>query len=210
MIILTKNNIDSVGVDLKSINKLSEKTFYHGTDSEAFDEYDPSKASKGEQHYNPLGNAMYVTDKPDFAKMFGDNVYDVRIPDDAIIKKINPSSAKSAIRDILTRALKKVKIDYWETNISFKIDFGKTIDGARYSPYDAIMEAIATVESYFPEIAQEYGEWVSKIATQKFSKFDVVIFVGTNNPNDIFIGESPTQEVLIFNKAFQKVFRGST
>jgi len=50
-------------------------------------------------------------------------------------------------------------------------------------------------------------EWVSKIATQKFSKFDVVVFVGTNNPNDIFIGETPTKEVLIFNKEFQKVFK---
>ena len=27
-----------------------------------------------------------------------------------------------------------------------------------------------------------------------------------NNPNDIFMGETPTQEILIFNKEFQKVF----
>ncbi len=190
------------------IYRISSPTFYHGTDSDPFDIYDPSKAKKGEKFYNPLGEAMYVTDKPEFAKMFGENVYDVEIPDNANIKKISPSKASSAIGDILKRALRKVGIDYWKTDISFKVEFNKFVELAAYSPYEAIIEATEFVSIQFPGKADEYREWVSKIATEKFSKFDVVVFVGTNNPNDIFIGETPTQEVLVFNKEFQKVFKG--
>tara|TARA_R110000824_G_scaffold148242_3_gene317880 strand:+ start:61725 stop:62312 length:588 start_codon:yes stop_codon:yes gene_type:complete len=189
------------------IYKIASPTFYHGTDSPEFNEFDSSKATKGDQHYNPLGEAMYVTDKPDFANMFGKNVYEVDVPDDAKIKKINPSKAASAIGDILNRALKKVKIDYWSTDLNFKMVYQEQIKKAEYSPYEAIIDAVSAVTAYFPKVANEYEDWVSKIATQKFAKFDVVVFVGTNNPNDIFIGESPTQEILIFNKAFQKVFR---
>ena len=189
------------------IYRIASPTFYHGTDSEEFDIYDPSKASKGEQFYNPLGEAMYVTDKPEFAEMFGKNVYKVKIPDNANIKKISPSKAASAIGDILRRALRKISVDYWDTEYSFKIQFNRWIDMAAYSPYEAIIEATELVAIEFPDKADEYREWVSKIATQKFSKFDVVVFVGTNNPNDIFIGETPTQEVLVFNKEFQKVFK---
>jgi len=184
-----------------------EYTFYHGTDSPPFHDFDPSKATKGERHFNPLGEAMYVTDKPEFAKMFGKNVYDVKIPKDAKIKRVSPNKAQSAISDIIRRSLKKIGIDYWKTDIGFKVDLGKILESAQWSPYDAIMEATALVSITFPDKAQEYSDLVSKIATQKFSKFDVVIFVGTNNPNDIFIGESPTKEILIFNKAFQKVFQ---
>jgi hypothetical protein len=191
---------------IMKIFKIAEHTFYHGTDSEEFDEFDPEKAKKGEQHYNPLGNAMYVTDKPEFAEMFGKNIYEVKIPENAKIKRVNPSSASSAIGDILKRSLKKIGVDYWKTDISFKIEFNKYIDMASYSPYEAIMEASEYVRACYPEQAEEYSNWVSKIATQKFSKYDVVKFVGTNNPNDIFIGETPTQEILIFNKEFQKIF----
>jgi len=189
------------------IYRKATPTYYHGTDSPEFDEYDPSQAAKEEQHYNPLGEAMYVTNKPEFANMFGENVYEVQVPDDAVIKKINPSKAESAIGDILKRALKKVKIDYWATDMEFKMVFNEQIKKASYSPYESIIEALAAVGLYYPDLGLEYSEWVSKIATQKFSKFDVVVFVGTNNPNDIFIGETPTQEILIFNKSFQKVFK---
>lgn len=192
------------------IYRLSEYTFYHGTDSEPFNEFDPSKAKKGEAYYNPLGDAMYVTDKKDFAKMFGENVYSVNIPDNAKIKRMYPSKVKSAIGDILNRALKKIGVNYWETETLFKVGYNRLLDMAGYSPYDAIIEAVEFVSVEFPDKAQEYKEWVSKIATQKFSSFDVVMFYGTNNPNDILIGETPTKEILIFNKAFQKVFAGSS
>ena len=99
------------------------------------------------------------------------------------------------------------KIDYWATDMEFKMVFNEQIKKASYSPYESIIEALAAVGLYYPDLGLEYSEWVSKIATQKFSKFDVVVFVGTNNPNDIFIGETPTQEILIFNKSFQKVFK---
>ena len=188
------------------IYRIASPTFYHGTDSEQFDEFDPSKAAKGDAYYNPLGQAMYATDKPEFAKMFGQNVYEVDIPDDAKIKRISPSQAESVVGDILKKALKRVGIDYWGTSITFKVDFNKLLSSARYSPYDAIMECVEYVGLEYPDLSKEYGEAVSQISTQKFSKFDVVKFIGTNNPNDIFIGETPTQEILIFNKEFQKVF----
>ena len=186
-----------------------EYTFFHGTDSPPFTEFNPSKATKGEQHYNPLGDAMYVTDKPEFAKMFGKNVYDVKIPKNAKIKRISPSKAESAIRDIIKRALEKVGIDYWQTDIGFRIQLRKLLENARWSPYDAIIESSELVKiEYQNKInTEEYMNWVSKLANQKFSKFDAVIFIGTNNPNDIYIGETPTKEILIFNKSFQKVFQ---
>lgn len=185
-------------------------TYYHGTDSEPFNSYDPSKAKKGKEFYNPLGDAMYVTNKKDFAKNFGKNVYPVKIPPDAVIKKINPSKAQSAISDIVGRALKTVGIDIWNDKLpwEFKITYRKCLEVASYSPYDSIMEVYSLFEIYFPEKAEEYGNAIADIATKKFSKFDVVIFVGTNDPNNIYIGETPTQEILIFNKEFQKIFIG--
>lgn len=193
---------------LSTDSEASGRVFYHGTDSPPFDEFDPSKAVKGVRHYNPLGDALYVTDKRDFANMFGKNVYEVKIPSDAKLKRILPSKACSVIWDIIRRALVKVGIDYGNSDLMFKVDLHRQLDKARYSPYDAIMEASALVGLAFPEKAGEYYDWVSKIATQKFSKYDVVVFAGTNNPNDIFEGESGTREILVFNKAFQKVFPG--
>ncbi len=183
--------------------------WYHGTDSPPFDQYDPSQAAKGETHYNPLGNAMYVTDKPEFAGMFGKNVYDVRIPKDCKIKRLSPKKAESAIRDIIVRSMLKIGINYRsDTDLKFKVELGRLLDRAEWSPYDSIMEATTHVALTYPDKAEEFYQWVGKIATQKFGKFDVVIFKGTNNPNDIFIGECPTQEIVIFNPAFQKVFQG--
>jgi hypothetical protein len=184
-----------------------EHTFYHGTDSPPFTEYQPEKASKGEQHYNPLGEALYVTDKEDFAKMFGKNVYEVKVPKDAKIKRVKPSSAESAIRDIIMRSIKKSGIDYWgDTDIGFKVQLGRILESARYSPYEAIIEAVALIDISYPNL-NDFAKNVSDIATKKFAKYDVVMFTGTNNPNDIFVGETPTQEILIFNKEFQKVFQ---
>ena len=151
-----------------------EREYYHGTDSPPFDAYDSSKATKGKPYYNPLGDAMYVTDKSDFARQFGEHVYPVKIPADAKIKRVSPSSAGSAIRDIIMRAMKRVGIDYhdqkdipkwWE----FAITLGKQLDNASYSPYDAIIESVATIEIYFPDKAEAFGRAVSEIATKKFS-----------------------------------------
>ena len=193
------------------IRATKEREYYHGTDSPPFDSYDSSKATKGKPHYNPLGDAMYVTDKPDFAKEFGKHVYPVKIPADAKIKRVSPSGAGSAIRDIIMRAMKRVGIDYWDHSAvenwyEFAGIFQRQLDKASDSPYDAIMELIALIDIHFHDKITEFEKAVSEIATRKFSKFDVVIFVGTNDPNAIFIGSTPTQEILIFNKALQKVF----
>lgn len=123
-----------------------------------------------------------MTDKRDFANMFGKNVYEVKIPSDAKLKRILPSKACSVIWDIIRRALVKVGIDYGNSDLMFKVDLHRRLDKARYSPYDAIMEASALVGLAFPEKAGEYYDWVAKIATQKFFKYDVVVFAGTNNP----------------------------
>ena len=65
--------------------------FYHGTDSSLFDEFDPSQAAKEDVHYNPLGSGLYATDKPNFARLFGKNVYETRLPKGCKIKKLLPS-----------------------------------------------------------------------------------------------------------------------
>jgi hypothetical protein len=180
-------------------------TFYHGTESGPFEEFDPSKATKGKQHYNPLGNAMYVTDKPEFAKMFGKNVYPVELPPDAKVKTMTGRQAQSAVGDILKRALRKVGIDYWkDTDINFKVQFNREIDKAAHSPYDAIMESIEYVQAAYPDVAEGYANAVSELATMKFSKYDAVIFQGTNDPDYQTFGGKPTRETLIFNPAYQK------
>ena len=179
--------------------------FYHGTDSPPFDSFDPGKAAKGGRHYNPLGDAMYVTDKPEFARLFGRNVYPVRIPPGAKIRRVSPSAAGSAIRDIVVRALRRVGMKWWDMDLRFKVDVSRYLDQAGISPYDAVMEIVSYMEASYPEIADKFAESVSEVATEKFSKYDVVVFVGTNDPNNIFVGETPTKEILIFNKEFQKV-----
>lgn len=182
-----------------------DHVFYHGTDSPAFDSFDSSKAVKGKSHYNPLGEAMYATDKEDFARMFGRNVYPVHLPAGSKLKRVSPSLASRIIRDIVIRALGKVGVRYWDTDLMFKVDLGRELDKAAYSPYDSIMEAATLVALTYPDKAEAYYEWVKRIASAKFAKYDAVIFVGTNDPNAIFEGTSPTKEVLIFNKAFQRV-----
>lgn len=191
------------------LQKIALPTYYHGTDSGPFDEFDPSKAEKEKTHYNPLGQGMYVTDKQEFAAMFGKNVYEVDIPDNCKIKRLSPKQAVSAIGDIIKRALKKIGVKYWDTDLRFKIELGRQLDKAVYSPYESIMEAATLVVLTYPDKADEFYAWVGKIATQKFSKFDMVVFKGTNNPNDIFIGECPTKEIIIFNPEFQKIFDGN-
>jgi hypothetical protein len=192
--------------------KISSGDFYewfHGTDSPVFDEFDPSRASKGDAYYNPLGSGMYVTNKPDFARMFGKNVYDVRVPKDCKIKRLSPRAAVSAITDIIMRSMRKVGIDYRNgTHIRFKVELGRLLDRSRWSPYDSIMESATLVALTYPDKAEEFYKWVGNISTKKFSKFDVIIFKGTNNPNDIYVGECPTKEIIIFNPVFQKVFAG--
>jgi len=183
-------------------------TFYHGTDSDAFDEFDSSKAKKGEVFFNPLGDAMYVTDKQDFAKFFGKNVYPVKIPKDAKIKRMSPSIVERTIWDIINRSLKRCGINYWDTSSQFRLYLNEQLKRAKYSPYDAIIESVEVVNIHYPDKYKLFSDSVSLIATKKFSRYDVVIFIGTNNPNDIFIGESPTKEILIFNKEMQKIFRG--
>lgn len=188
-----------------------DHTFYHGTDSPPFEQFDPSKSTKEERHYNPLGEGLYVTDKRDFAKLFGKNVYPLQIPKDCKIKKFSPREQQSAIWDILRRAMQKVGINYWETTIQFKIILWKQIKKAKYSPYDAIMEAIAHITIEFPEKSQEFSEAIKIVATQKFSaRYDVVIFTGTNDPNNIFVADCPTKEIIIFNPAFQKIVKGQS
>lgn len=191
----------------KSQEKKDYHEFYHGTDSPPFETFDPSKASKEEKFYNPLGEAMYVTDKPEFASMFGKNVYPVRIPKNAKIKRMNPTLVATTIESILKKALKMIGIDYWQTNLKFKAELNKEIEKSQYNPYEAIIEAVEYVIVTFPEKKEQYRKAVSQIATQKFSNYDVVIFVGTNNPNDIFVGSTPTKEILIFNKNFQRIFQ---
>lgn len=63
---------------------------YHGTKSEPFDTFTPSKATKGETFWNPLGDGMYATDAPRFASEFGSNVHEVHIPAGATYKRITP------------------------------------------------------------------------------------------------------------------------
>lgn len=191
------------------LQKIALPTFFHGTDSGPFNEFDPSQAAKGDAHYNPLGRGLYVTDKPEFAQLFGENVYNVDIPDDCKIKKMSPRQAESAIGDIIHRAMKKVKIDYWNnTTLRFKVDLGNQLDKARYNPYEAIIEAAMLIALTYPDKAEDFYQWVTKVATQKFSKFDMVVFKGTNDPDAIYFGDCSAKEIVIFNPKFQKVFRG--
>jgi len=180
--------------------------FYHGTDSPPFDTFNPEEATKGDRHYNPLGDAMYVTDKEDFARFFGKNVLPVRIPKGAKIKRIYPSVVQSALESIIKKALKQVGIDYWKgTSISFKVQLGKLFK--YYSPYESMMEALALVQIEFPNIAETFPDAITFQANRKFSKFDVVMFMDTYDPNAIYIGSTPTKEILIFNKDMQRIFQ---
>lgn len=66
------------------------------------------------------------------------------------------------------------------------------------------------VEYTLQDIGEVFGNTTivsSKQANKKFSKFDVVIFMDTNDPNAIFIGSTPTKEILIFNRDMQRIFQ---
>jgi len=85
--------------------------FYHGTQSAPFDKFEPIAAIKGEQFWNPLGNAMYASNEKRFAGNFGGNVYEVHIPPGSTYKRINANTwsygtGQGLVKRALKRALK--------------------------------------------------------------------------------------------------------
>ena len=192
------------------LKKIAFPTFYHGTDSPPFDNYDPKQRTKSEKHYNPLGEGMYATNHPGLAEFFGKNVYQVRVPDNCKIKRFSPNQARSAISDIIRKSLSAAGTAPRHWTPQFMRDLNETLDLAKESPYDAVYECMRLASDYFQHDLHEFANIVGQIATQKFSKYDAVIFNGTSNPdpNDIMVGDCPLQEVIIFNPAFQKVFNG--
>jgi hypothetical protein len=80
---------------------------FHGTDSDTFASFNPGQATKGDAHYNPLGQGMYATDSIRFALRFGRNVHRVTIPAGARYKRITHRQwSQSVGRNIITRALR--------------------------------------------------------------------------------------------------------
>ena len=62
------------------------------------------------------------------------------------------------------------------------------------------------MQDYFPDKLEEIGNWIEEIATKKLSKYDVVIFMGTNE-GVTGIDEKPAKEILIYNKDLQKAIK---
>lgn len=109
----------------EAVNK-REWVFYHGTKSAPFDQFEPSKAAKGEQYWNPLGNGMYVTDQPVFAAYFGPHIHKIVIPPGCNYKRINQRTWISMSWKLVLRALRRAfrsageNVDQWRKGKPFK------------------------------------------------------------------------------------------
>jgi hypothetical protein len=124
-------------------------TFYHGTKSDAFQQFNPSLASKGEQYWNPLGDGMYVTNNPRFASNFGHNVHTVVIPAGSTYKRINTqmwqySTGPGLIMRALRRAFKAVgeNYDHWDHGVPVKSPDAKKL--SREQIIDALVASYQT------------------------------------------------------------------
>ncbi len=102
MIILTKNNIDSVGVDLKLLNKTSQ-TIYRGDESPIpIENFDPEYGvrEQGKQLGTSMGEGpgIYFTDSKDNAENYGEHISSYTINN--VANFISASSPKLNYRQI--------------------------------------------------------------------------------------------------------------
>lgn len=198
------------------------KCLWHGTDSQPFKKFKQKEATKGQRFWNPLGNAMYVTDKKEFARNFGSNQYPVYIPssDNITIRKIYKDQKDQVVLSIIKRTLKKVGL-IWNTtrytdkenevDISDKVEISRAIE--RYkSAYESIVEAGALIEIFAEteDRSQKYKKITPEMyeeAANHFlgNRYDIVYFQETNDPNNYLIEHKSAKEIIIYNPSYQKI-----
>lgn len=199
---------------------------YHGTDSDAFDGFDPDRAAKGSAHYNPLGQGLYATDSVHMAKKFGAKVHRVTIPAGASYKRITMRQwADSVGRNIVMTALKKAlatqgidlgrkkptprnSMDWDATDDAkaqardFYAELPEILGGA--VPYKGLKDAADTIANHFdPVIAHEVRQALPATSNAVFSAYDFVIFTDTLDAGTGRNGKSAL-EVVITNPALQR------
>jgi hypothetical protein len=193
-------------------------TFYHGTDSDPFDQYQPQQAKKGQQFWNPLGNALYVSDQKYFAKCFGKHVYQLNVPPGYKYKKFTHEEWMSAANDLIKKTVcKALKQTGHKVNCrGFYIDDIDTNYALHYiirnnSPYEGLLESVEIVgQAWGRDVSNAYQDILPIESTKKFGKFDFVIFTSTNDALGYFNDKGNIQgawEVLIYNPELQKVFK---
>jgi hypothetical protein len=186
-------------------------TFYHGTKSEAFQQFDPKRAAKGEQYWNPLGDGMYVTNNPRFARNFGGNVHKVVIPAGSTYKRFNMrtwqySTGFGLVIRALRKAFKAVSDSYdrWEHGAPAKqpadpkklsreqiieylvADYNKDIraEAAKYDT-ERLRAELVRRWKYLPrsqEIVDFYGETLKKSTVLARARQDIYRMLRQNDP----------------------------
>lgn len=187
-------------------------TFYHGTDSESFKEFNPSLRKKEEVFWNPLGEGMYATDQEYFAQYFGKYVHPITIPAGAKYKRINQqtweSTGNTLVMQSLSDALKEAKEKDFEKKIglSFKMDLGRVL--SRNSPYEGLVESSELVRIHFGDyVANLFEKYLPIRSNQKFKKYDFIVFTNTNDVlgyQDNKGNIKSALEVVIFNPKYQR------
>jgi len=200
--------------------------FYHGTDSDQFQEFNPQKAAKSKQYYNPLGSGLYVTDQKYFASVFGKNIYKVVIPPGYKYKRYSRKEWITTGEDIILTALyeaqnfyevQKLKKKFPNKNVwkfklpvQFRIEIARSLNN--YSPYEALYESLLIVDYFFPFDSEQFANILPKISDRKFRKYDFVIFMNTNDAMG-YVTKSgkikSAQEIVIFNPILQKTVKES-
>ena len=191
-------------------------TYYHGTDSEPFTKFNPAKAAKGKQFWNPLGSGLYVTDREHFAKNFGKNVYKVDVPAGYRRKVYTHKEWLSAANDLVYSALyetiKQVeKVPpkrewYWkEVPLNLKVEIGRALEN--HSPYEGLYESAGVVEIFYDELVKIYMEVLPRLSDKKFGRYDFVIFQDTNDVLGWMDDNGQirsSQEIVIYNPELQR------
>jgi hypothetical protein len=131
MIILTKNNIDSVGVDFRILNKTSQ-TIYRGDESPIpIENFDPEYGvrEQGKQLGTSMGEGpgIYFTDNKDNAENYGSHISVYIISNNANL--ISSSSPKFNYRQIekIINAIPQDIVDIAASNWDENIQKGKRI-----------------------------------------------------------------------------------
>lgn len=174
--------------------KAQGKEIYHASDSEPFDVFDVSKATKGERFFNPLGKGMYLSSNKDFVRRFGKNTFEYVLPKGAKVKTVTIDSwAKKDYPVIVRGALKNLGIKYDDLTLNEKVELNRLVPNTP-------IESLNNAEVIIRDVSERLGKGtnvqgaIEKASDARNSKYDAIIFKDTDYYTD-------ADEILVPNPA---------
>ncbi len=158
---------------------------YHASDSKSIKGYNPKKAEKGEQYFNPLGNGLYLSTNREFVKMFGANIFEYVIPKYFIKKVIHYNNFQTLYHSVIKKTLSVFKIKYDVDTLGYDniIEINRLGNNEPITAFNEAEEYIHYI--LLPEFnintkPNQVKDIMQSIVDKINSKYDVVFYKDTN------------------------------